>query len=165
MKLLERAGERLVFRMSAREKQLLLRLLSFYPLQSESLSKLSKSADVRFDDANELLVEARREQRSELSGWLARRLSEGAALVTAGTGWRLVLDGADAERLLQVLNEIRVGAWLKLGSPENLDAVEPDDAAVAQAPLHGLMMLTGQFEMVLVHAMMGDSESRSSDEA
>jgi hypothetical protein len=165
MKLLERAGERMVFRLSAREKQLLLRLLSFYPLQSESLAKLSKSADARFDDANELLVSARKEQRSELSGWLARRLSEGAALVTAGTGWRLVLDGADAERLLQVLNEIRVGAWLKLGSPDNLDAVESDDAAVALAPLHGLMMLTGQFEMVLVHAMMGETGTRSTDEA
>ncbi len=165
MKLLEREGERLVFRLSTREKQLLQRLLSFYPLQSESHAKLSKTADARFDDANELLVEARKEHQSELSGWLARRLSEGAAWVTAGTGWRLVLDGADAERLLQVLNEIRVGAWLKLGSPENLDAVEPDDTAVALAPLHGLMMLTGQFEMVLVHAMMGDSGGRSSDEA
>jgi hypothetical protein len=36
---------------------------------------------------------------------------------------------------------------------------------VALAPLHGLMMLTGQFEMILVHAMMGDSEDRPTDEA
>lgn len=165
MKLLERLGERLVFRLSTREKQLLERLLSFYPLQSDTLAKLSKAVDSRFDDGNQLLVEARKEQRSELSGWLSRRLCEGAAFVATGTTWRLVLDGTDPERLLQVLNEIRVGSWLKLGRPENLDAVESDDGAVALAPLHGLMMLSGQFEMVLVHAMMGDAGSRATDEA
>lgn len=161
MKLLEREGERLVFRMSAREKLLLERLLSFYPLQSEVPAQLSKKRDARLGEANQMLAEAQQEQRSELSGWLSRRLCEGAAFEQAGAGWRLVLDGADTERLLQVLNELRVGSWLKLGRPENLDAVESENASVAMAPLHGLMMLTGQFEMVLVHAMMGETDPPS----
>ena len=61
--------------------------------------------------------------------------------------------------MLQVLNELRIGSWIKLGRPENLDAVDPDDTSVAMAPLHWLMVLTGQFEMVLVHAMHGDSDA------
>ncbi len=159
MKLLERDGDRLVFRMSPREKRLLERMLSFYPLQSETPYPLSKGAEPGLDEANQWLAEARKEQRAELSGWMARRLCQGAAFVEAGSGWKLVLDGADAERLLQVLNELRIGSWLKLGRPEDLDLVEPDDESGALAPLHGLMLLTGQFEMVLVRAMLDDPES------
>ncbi|MGE4179381.1 MAG: hypothetical protein AB7J34_06110 [Limisphaerales bacterium] len=163
MKLLQRDGDRLVFRMSAREKRLLERLLGFYPIQSEATQRLSKGADPRLEEADKWLAEARKEQRSELSGWLSRRLCQGAAFVPAGSGWKLVLDGADVERLLQVLNELRVGSWLKLGRPEDLDFLAPDDEAIALAPLHGLMLLTGEFEMVLIRAMLDDPEPPSAE--
>lgn len=157
MKLVEREGDRLVFRMSAREKKLLERLLSLYPLQTGQRARLSKEGHPRWDEANQLLMDSLKEQRAELAGWVGSRLTEGQAFVAIGAGWKLVLEGGDADRLLQVLNELRIGSWIKLGRPENLDAVDPDDASVAMAPLQWLLVLTGQFEMVLVHAMHGDS--------
>lgn len=157
MKLLEREGERLVFRMSAREKVLLERVLGFFPLRPEAQpGRLSKEADPRMDDADQLLMESLRDQKSDLTTWIQHRLCEGEAFQVSGAGWRLVLDGADVERLLQVLNELRVSAWVKLGRPDQLDAAAEETASVAHAPLHALMVLTGQFEMILVHAMMRD---------
>lgn len=156
MKLIEREGDRVVFRMSAREKKLLERLLSLYPLQSGHAARLSHETGPRWEEANQLLAEASKEQKTELAAWVARRLTEGEAFVASGASWRLVLEGGDVERLLQVLNELRIGSWIKLGRPEDLDAVDPDDTAVAMAPLHWLLVLTGQFQMVLIHALYGD---------
>ncbi len=158
MKLLEREGERLVFRMSGREKTLLERLLSFYPLRKDGGAHLSRLAEPRLEDATQLLAETLREQKTELSAWLSRRLCDGGAFSPAGTNWRLVLDAEDTERLLQVLNELRVSSWVKLGRPAELDAEENEKSSLSAAPLHALMMLTGQFEMVLIHALHGDPD-------
>lgn len=157
MKLLVREADRLVFRMNAREKTLMERLLSFYPLQTETVASLNKNGDARLEEADQLLVDALKEQKKELTAWLARRVCEGEAFVESGGHWKLTLTGGDVERMLQVLNELRVGSWVKLGRPTNLDDVAVG-ASLSGAPLHALMMLTGQFQMVLVSAMNGDLE-------
>jgi hypothetical protein len=158
MRLLKRAGDRLVFRMSGQEKKLLEKVLSLYPLKTGETALLSREADPRWEEANQMLDEGLKEHRSELAGWLGRRLCEGRAFERAGTAWRLVLEGEDADRLLRVLNELRVGSWVKLGRPDDLDRLRPDKMPVALAPLHWLMELTGQFQMVLIHALSGGME-------
>lgn len=165
MRLLERAEGRLVFRLNGREKVLLERLTGFYPLRTDPEVKLSRSPDAKLGEANELLDEAMRDKRQELSTWLSQRLHDGGVLIAKGKEWRLILDGDDVESLLQILNELRVSSWVKLGRPQDLDAVSPSaEAAFAAAPLHALMMLTGQFQMILVRALNGELDSSSEDD-
>jgi hypothetical protein len=151
MKLIERGTDRIAFSLTSREKGFLQRLVEFYPVQPEPTASLSRSDDARLAEAGALLREALKEQNRELVGWLKAQLCEGQAWARSGAGWRLELDATDVERLLQVLNELRVGAWVRLGSPE-----DPGDEGLAgasgEAPWHAIMTMAGQFEMVLVAA-------------
>lgn len=161
MKLLEGGPDGVAFSLSQREKAFLERLLSFYPVGPDTRPSLSRGDDPRLADAGALLHEAMREQKRELTEWLKTRLGEGGALARSGTGWRLHLDPGDAERLLQVLNELRVGAWIRLGCPEDLRE-EAAGASLPEAPFHAIMTLAGQFEMVLLMALDGEGGRRAS---
>ena len=150
MKVLRRTSERIVFGLGVREKTLLDQLLGYYPVQPESRPQLSRNLPAeRLAEAETLLHEALREQKKELAAWLHTRFAEGESLSRTGSGWRLTLKTPEVECFLQVLNELRVGAWTRLGCPENLD-----DPALAEsnthAPFHAIMMVAGQFEMVVL---------------
>jgi len=158
MKLLESSGQRIVFGLGMREKSFLERLLSFYPLRPEGPALLSRGGvgDASLGEATEWLGEALKQQQDSLSQWIRTRLQGGAGLTLQDGAWRLCLEGADADRLLRVLNELRVNAWVRLGSPENLD--DPSLAsAPGQAPLVAIMMLAGEFEVALLRAMQAGS--------
>ncbi|MBL9135608.1 MAG: hypothetical protein JNK85_07060 [Verrucomicrobiales bacterium] len=152
MKLVERIEDRLVFELGAREYTLLERLLSFYPLRPEGAPTLSRSGGERMADAATLLGDALREQRVELAAWISSRLTEGEALLRAGSAWRLTLTLTEVDALLRVFNELRVGAWTRLGSPEDLRE-EVAATAPGQAPFYVIMTLAGQFEIFLLHAL------------
>jgi hypothetical protein len=154
MKLLERNAQGLSFSLGSREKTLLERLLTFYPLRDENEPTLSREGGEKFREATLLLREGLREQRSELAEWIRRRLVEGQAFRPGEGGWRLSLEGSEPEHLLQVFNELRVGAWTKLGCPEELND-EAFATTPGRAPLYVIMTLAGEFEMVLVHALLG----------
>jgi len=62
--------------------------------------------------------------------------------------WRLALDAATRETLLQILNDIRVGCWHALGEPETLDVFTPK--TVAEISLQNWMDLAGFFEQSLI---------------
>jgi hypothetical protein len=156
MKLLERTDTHVVFSLGAREKALLERLLAFYPMGREEPPQVSRETPPEaLADAAALLQDALREQRKDLEGWIRKRMADGEAFARSGTSWRLRLDYPDCERLLQVLNELRVCAWMKLGSPDDLS-----EKALATIPGHGplyvIMTLAGQFQMVLIHALDGE---------
>lgn len=156
MRLLERSGERVVFQLGARERTFFERLLSFYPLRPEAPVILSRGGGPGMAGAEGLLAEAQEERRGELEGWLRRQFVEGRALERDGEGWRLALAADDVERLLQVLNELRVGAWARLGSPDDLeDETLMKDAG--GAPLHAIMTLAGQIQIALLHAWWGEA--------
>lgn len=161
MKVLRRTGERLVFGLGVREKALLEKLLTFYPIQPEARPPLSRETPGdRFAEAEALLHESLRDQKKELAGWLHERLTDGAALTRTGSGWRLTLPLGEVEFLLQVLNELRVGAWSRLGSPENLDDPKLEDSS-ANAPFHAIMTVAGQFQMVLLAGLQSDEDSEA----
>ena len=61
------------------------------------------------------------------------------------------LSGSELEWLLQVLNDIRVGSWIILGSPEQwFEAATPQTA-----PHLWAMELAGAFEMAFLPAVEG----------
>lgn len=158
MKRIERTSDRIVFALGAREKTFLERLLSYYPILPDDSPRLSRGAAEDLAEAELLLQHSMREQKLELAGWLRMRLTEGEALRPSSTGWRLTLESADFERLLQVFNELRVGAWTKLGCPDPIDGEHLMEQADAM-PFYAIMTLAGQFEMVLLHSMHSDDDS------
>ena len=162
MKLIERTAERLVFGLGSREKTFLERLLSYYPILPDASPRLTREPLAEMAEADLLLQNSLREHKLELAGWLRLHLAEGEALRRSATGWRLTLHAADSDRLLQIFNELRVGAWNKLGRPEALD-----DESLANlpgaVPFFAIMTLAGQFQMNLLHALEEGGDAAPSE--
>ena len=105
--------------MGQREKRLLPQILKLYPRVPPAHHVLSKSGRLPDREANQrLLDEALAEQRAENKKQLQALLADPRRFEHTETGARLSLSPAEVEWLLQVLNDIRVGSWILLGSPE-----------------------------------------------
>ena len=66
-------------------------------------------------------------------------------------GVLLTLTGEQMEWMLRVLNEIRVGSWVRLGRPE-MDTARKTHPTGAQARLFMAMELSGYFQSTLLEA-------------
>jgi hypothetical protein len=64
---------------------------------------------------------------------------------------RLTLTNVEIDWLLQVLNDIRVGLWLKLGSPDQ--EVEFLGTKPEEVRDHSLMQLAGHFQSFLLYSL------------
>jgi hypothetical protein len=119
LKLLKTDGDNLVFHLERREKDLLLELLKLYPLIPVSHFRVSNKSDSAQARASQkLLEEALAEHRQENRRALAAMLSEPNRFQETPGGSRLQLKPQQVEWLLQVINDVRVGSWLNLGSPD-----------------------------------------------
>ena len=152
MKLLSRDKDGLAFYLPKREKSLLLTVLNRYPLVPARYQQLTKAATASGGDPNEALLEEslaehRRSNRERLNAWVRT----GTHWQPAGEGWQLRLDHSEIEWLLQLLNDIRVGSWILLGSP----AKDLWNLALNQstAPLAWTMETAGWFEAGLLEAL------------
>jgi hypothetical protein len=150
--LLRVTKEALVFQLAAREKLLLLELLKVYPQVPAAHATVSKSSKLPDQATTQrLLDEALAEQRAENKRQLQRLLKDPHRWKEEQTHWRLSLSQKDIEWLLQVLNDIRVGSWVLLGSPEDWsETVSPE-----KAPFIWSMELAGAFQMAFLHALEG----------
>jgi hypothetical protein len=120
VKLLPREGERLEFQLGHREMIHWLTLLSLYPCVPPAHHRLTRKTgeDSNATNNQALLDEALAEQREQQRENLRQLLEDRARCRENPDGGQLSLSPADAEWLLQVLNDIRVGSWIRLGSPE-----------------------------------------------
>jgi hypothetical protein len=159
MKLILRDSDRLVFRLSKREHEALLttlRMSALFPLGPQPISrdaaagKVVRSAQEELDQA---LSDHRVEQATAITCLLTDPLR--CACQESG-GWKLTLGPADTERLLQVLNEIRVGAWEKLGRPDFEKGTRPE-ITEENFLCFWAFQLTDLFEGVLLAALDGES--------
>lgn len=154
MKLIRQTDQQRVFALTSREKGLFERLLGFFPLRSEVAARLTREPRPEMEEADTLLQSSMREARAELAGWLALRFAEGEVFRRVGNVWQLTVSAEDNERLLRVLNELRVGAWTKLGCPDDLDAEGLENAA-AGGPYFDIMILAGHFQSKLLTGLDG----------
>lgn len=119
MKYVTTENDHLVFQIGKREKALLLDLLQMYPLVPPDHHRLTTESDSPGQEANQLLLEeALAEHRRENRKQLEAMLQEPHRFRVAPTGYRLHLTPSEVEWVLQLLNDIRVGSWLLLGSPD-----------------------------------------------
>ncbi len=155
MKVVRSFQDNVLFHLGQREKHLLLAVLQRYPCVPSAHQPLSKSAALPDQQAaQQLLDEALAEQRTENKKRLQALLADPRRFKETKTGWLLSLSRADAEWLLQVLNDIRVGSWIILGSPEQGTAVALLSAKTA--PHFWAMEMSGHFQMQLLSALEGE---------
>ncbi|MDB6016738.1 MAG: hypothetical protein JWR19_1227 [Pedosphaera sp.] len=158
MKLIKANKERLSFQIDKKEKRALFSLLKLYPLMPAGYQRLSRS-EAKSED-QELLDEALTTQRLENKRQVLAMMKAKSRFRVNKNGYRFSIKPAQLEWLLQVLNDIRLGSWLSLGSPDG--AVEMFAALSEQnAPYFWAMDMAGQFQMILLHALTGEGSTQA----
>jgi hypothetical protein len=144
-----------VFAISPQEKSLLDEVLRLYPLVSASHHRLSRKSNVvQPKDHQRLREESLAAQREENRKNVQAMLEQAGHFQAAADGMQLTVSGAEIEWLLQVLNDVRVGSWIALGSPDP----EQDKKIVfdkKMLPHFRMMELAGAFETVFLDALSG----------
>jgi hypothetical protein len=143
------------FHISERERRALFKLLELYPLVPASYQKLSRTGGKPEDQ--QLLEDALNSQRNEHKAQVLAMLQTRSRFQPAPGGHQFNLKPTEAEWLLQVLNDIRVGSWLLLGSPDSMVKIfgALNDKSL---PHFWSMEASGDFQMTLVHALTGEGE-------
>jgi hypothetical protein len=141
-----------LFHLGKREKILLTQVLRLYPRIPPANFRLSKSGKLPDAEANQrLLDESLAEQREANRKNLDAFLSNPRRFTETESGSRLSLSRSELEWLLQILNDVRVGSWIILGSPEQ--AMEFKLLNEKTAADFWAMEMSGQFQMRFLEAL------------
>ncbi|MCD6051542.1 MAG: Leucyl/phenylalanyl-tRNA--protein transferase [Verrucomicrobia bacterium] len=120
MKLLQRNEAEVIFQLGVREYEAFQRLLALYPMVPEGYSQLSRFSDPKELGADEeLLKESLAESKRSGQKAIQEMFADGRHFEHVSRAWLLKLLPGEVEWLLQVCGDIRVGSWIKLGSPNN----------------------------------------------
>jgi len=155
VKLIRSGKTKFVFEISKPEKLLLLEVLKLYPLVPPTHHRLSKSTQMPDHDENQqLLEEALTAQRTENQELVVGMLNKSDRFGQTTNGYQFALSRPELEGLLQALNDVRVGSWIALGSPdlEQEPQLEIDEKTV---PHLRAMDLAGSFEMFFLSVVDG----------
>ena len=154
MKLIQATQSRLLFQLGYREERLLLHILGLYPCVPPAHRQLSKGGRLPEPEANQrLLDEALAEHRADNKKQLQALLADQRRFEHTETGARLSLSPAHVDWVLQVLNDIRVGSWIILGSPDE----KRPELNERMAPDFAAMETAGYFEVQLLEALRGET--------
>jgi hypothetical protein len=154
MELIRATKERLQFQTTAQDKAVLFHLLQLYPLVPLTQHRLSKGSQIPNQTENQQLLEQSLiAQQTENQKQLVALLQNKARFQPTKQGFKLSLNRVEIEWLLQVLNDVRVGSWLALGSPDTEMAEEELSREPSLAPHVAAMHLAGTFQMYLLDAL------------
>jgi hypothetical protein len=150
-------GGKFSFQLERDEKRMLFQVLRAYPLIPIAHHRLSKTEENREDQ--QLLEEALTAQRRENKKQVRILLAAKTRFQANQNGWRWSLTAAQIEWLLQVLNDVRIGAWLAIGSPDGqMETIATFNEKTA--PYFWAMEVSGHFQAVLLKAL---NDSASAD--
>ena len=153
MKLIGADKGRFVFHLGKREKRSLFEILELYPLIPAAYPRISKSARGAVRKADQqLLEEALAAQRQENKQQVLAMLNEPERFLETNAGFHFTLMASQMEWLLQVLNDVRVGSWISLGSPDTEKEIPLTEKT---APHLWIMEIAGGFEMALLDSLPG----------
>jgi hypothetical protein len=143
----------IIFQLSSRERAALIKILRAYPVLPPAHQPVSRELkDSHVNDYQRLLDEALAEQRTANKRHLEQWLATPERFQKAKGGCHFTLERAETEWLLQVLNDIRVGHWLRLGSPE-AGELKPQNLRLKQLPTWLAMEMSGYFQMSILEAL------------
>ena len=153
MKRVSADNQAVIFQLRVREHDALLDILQTYPVVPPAHQSVSKNLkDTHTTDYQHLLDEALAEQRTANKKHLHAWLTTPERFKKNKGGRRFALERTDSEWLLQVLNDIRVGHWLRLGSPEP-GALKPQNLDREKLPAWLMMEMSGYFQMSFLEAL------------
>jgi len=156
MKFLSHDAGKFSLELAAEEKALLLHLLSLYPLVPAAHHRLTKDKTLpKREENQQLLDEALNAQRDQNRREILALLSEPGRFTETNGQIRITFARTEVEWLLQVVNDVRVGCWIALGSP----GYEPKKKGrpSKESMRHLMMMeLAGAFEMFFLGIVNGD---------
>ena len=156
MRLIRLQEDSLEFEFTPDEKDLFLVLLDLYPVVPASHNRLNKKTGLPDAAENQqLLEETLDSQRKENKRYLDTLVDEVSRFKKVEGGHGITFTRAEMENLLQVLNDIRVGSWIALGSPlqEQRARMLKEKKSLTYL-MH--MDLAGAFETYFLAAMNGD---------
>lgn len=155
---IERTAEGgLTWRISEADKRTLERTFEGYPAIPASYHRVSKRQEApAAGDGQVLLEEALAEQKRESRQALDRLWKQRLRAVTLGDGGGYVwtLNPTEVECVLQILNDIRVGNWIQLGSP-GLGAEWKPKLSLDTARQLRTMEVCGGVQMLVLKALAG----------
>jgi hypothetical protein len=155
VKLVRTSPETVILNIAHGERRLFVEILNLYPVVPAAYQPLSRSLkDKVTGEEQELLNEALAEQRAALRQHVQAWLRTRNRFRPVKSGFNFTLRRTDAEWLLQVLNDIRVGHWLLLGAPDEMP--DEEDLKSLEPDLHHTwlaMELSGMFQMKILSAL------------
>jgi hypothetical protein len=156
MKFLAHDGESFLLEFAPGEHALLLHLLKLYPLVPEAYHRLTKDEKLpRREENQQLLDDALNSQRAQNQKEILALISAPERFTEADGVSRGAFTRAELEWLLQVVNDVRVGCWIALGSPG--PAAKKKIVSGTEAMRHAMFMeIGGGFEMFFLGIINGD---------
>ena len=143
-----RSGDKFLCQVGRDEQTLLWDLLKLYPCIS---SDTQGGPPEDSHPSTALLEEALAEQRSENKKRIQTFLQERHLCADSEKTYQFSVSASEMEWLLQILNDVRIGNWISLGSPaEKLELKLLDEKT---APYFWAMELAGHFEMQILSAL------------
>jgi len=159
MRLIEQSGGNWRYHLRPREADILRGLLGRFPFTAPGAAAISRTdGNPAARERETLLQESMAEHREQLKQ-LAMDLLAQDRWEETETGWRLTLDAAARETLLQILNDIRIGCWQVLGEPEDLDIPPAPQASPVEVAGRNLIELAADFQAALL-----ETDGRENDE-
>ena len=155
MKFIKAEKDNLVFQIGKREKRILFTVLQLYPLLPCAYQRLTRTVETEDEKANQkLLEEAMAAQQQENKKQLMAMMKNPRRFHENHAGYHFKVGVHQVEWLLQVLNDIRVGSWTALGSP---DPKSDKHVELAPGGVRHLwaMEICSIFESVLLDAVHG----------
>ncbi len=152
MKFIGREQEQFVIEMNDQEKSLFLAILSLFPQVPAAHHQLSRQDGLPDADANQhLLEESLKAQKDESRQWITVTFKNPDRFQPVKTGetelhLHLTVSRPEIEILLQIFNDVRLGSWLALGSPDLGQKKKPAPSRQT-TPFIQRMELAGLFEM------------------
>ena len=141
-----------VFQISKHEVECLLAVLKFYPQLDSGYHHITQGGAEEIKAEQQLLEEDMAQRRAEHKRKLDKFLATpGRFRPEAPDQFRFSLSPEQMEWLLQVLDDVRVGCWVKLGRPE-LEPPPPKKLSAEETRAMSALELSGFFQMVLLGA-------------
>jgi len=155
MKLFQSHDDVFVLGFDPAEKQALLDTLKGFPSVPPSHHRLSKSSLLATTENQELLDESLAAQRAQNIKQISVLLTKPGRLKRVANQWQFTVTRPEIELLLQVINDVRVGSWIALGSPD----LEQENGMVFDEktlPLILRMELSGYLEEFFIGVVSGE---------
>jgi hypothetical protein len=155
VKFIGRHETQFAFELSAQEKSLLCALLQLFPLTPVTHPRLDQNTKLPAAEAEtnrRLLAEALSSRKAESKKWVLATLAGTDHFKPGNSGFYFTLQRPEMETLLQVLNDVRIGSWLTLGSPDTEKVQELLMDPRSALHVHRLE-IAGWFEMFFLRSI------------